>query len=131
VVDHLRTRRARLRAGPFGHKHYFTIRNRIAVARAYATLPVVPTVVTLLFGLALWGASGGGLRRGAIAILLRAIGDGLHERLGPFPETLVQLPRRPIGPYQGAANPPRAATCHAQGIASPSQDPADIGPGRA
>jgi GT2 family glycosyltransferase len=131
VVDHLRTRRARLRAGPFGPKHYFTIRNRIAVARAYATLPVVPTVVTLLFGLALWGASGGRLRRGAIAILLRAIGDGLHGRLGPFPETLARLPTRPVGRYQGTAGPPRAATGPAQGSTSPSQGPADPGPGRA
>ncbi|TQK05123.1 glycosyltransferase [Herbaspirillum sp. SJZ107] len=131
VVEHLRARRARLRAGPFGPKHYFTIRNRIAVARAYATLPVVPTVVTLLFGLALWGASGGRLRRGAVAILLRAIGDGLHGRLGPFPETLARLPTRPAGPHRGTADPPRAATGPAQAMTGPSQDPADIGPGRA
>ena len=131
VVEHLRARRARLRAGPFGPKHYFTIRNRIAVARAYATLPVLPTVVTLLFGLALWVASGGRLRRGAVATLLRAIGDGLHGRLGPFPETLVQLPTRAVGPHQGAANPPRAAPGPAQGSTSPPQGPADAGPGRA
>lgn len=131
VVEHLRARRARLRAGPFGPKHYFTIRNRIAVARAYATLPVVPTMVTLLFGLALWGASGGRLRRGAVAILLRAIGDGLRGRLGPFPETLAQLPPRAVGPHRGAADPPRAVTGPAQDIAGPSQGPADAGPGRA
>ncbi len=131
VVEHLRARRARLRAGPFGAKHYFTIRNRIAVARAYATLPVVPTVVTLLFGLALWGASGGRLRRGAVAILLRAIGDGLRGRLGPFPETLAQLPTHAVGPHRGAADPPSAVTGPAQDIAGPSQGPADAGPGRA
>jgi len=131
VVEHLRARRARLRAGPFGAKHYFTIRNRIAVARAYATLPVVPTLVTLLFGLALWSASGGRLRRGAVAVLLRAIGDGLHGRLGPFPETLARLQTRPVGPYQGTADPPRAATGPPQGITSPSQGPAGPGPGRA
>jgi rhamnopyranosyl-N-acetylglucosaminyl-diphospho-decaprenol beta-1,3/1,4-galactofuranosyltransferase len=131
VVEHLRARRARLRAGPFGAKHYFTIRNRIAVARAYATLPVVPTVVTLLFGLALWSASGGRLRRGAVAVLLRALGDGLHGRLGPFPETLARLQTRLVGPHQGTADPPRAATGPPQGITSPSQGPADPGPGRA
>lgn len=131
VVEHLRARRARLRAGPFGPKHYFTVRNRIAVARAYATLPVVPTVVTLLFGLALWGVSGGRLRRGAVATLLRAIGDGLHGRLGPFPETLAQLPTRPASPHRGTVNPPRAASGPAQDIAASSQGPADTGPGRA
>jgi rhamnopyranosyl-N-acetylglucosaminyl-diphospho-decaprenol beta-1,3/1,4-galactofuranosyltransferase len=90
VVEHLRARGARLRAGPFGPKHYFTIRNRIAVARAYATLPLVPTAVALAFGLALWLISGGTLRRGAVSILLHAIGDGVRGRLGPFPEALAR-----------------------------------------
>jgi rhamnopyranosyl-N-acetylglucosaminyl-diphospho-decaprenol beta-1,3/1,4-galactofuranosyltransferase len=90
VVEHLRARRARLRAGPFGPKHYFTIRNRIAVARAYATLPVVPTAAALAFGLALWLVSGGPLRRGALSILLHAIGDGVRGRLGPFPQALAR-----------------------------------------
>jgi rhamnopyranosyl-N-acetylglucosaminyl-diphospho-decaprenol beta-1,3/1,4-galactofuranosyltransferase len=122
VVEHLRARRARLRAGPFGPKHYFTIRNRIAVARAYATLPVVPTVVTLLFAMALWAGSGGRLRRGAVSTLLRAIGDGLHGRLGPFPETLARLQARPAGPLQPSS---------AQGAAAPPQGSTDTGPGRA
>jgi len=102
VVEHLRGRRARLRAGPFGAKHYFTIRNRIAVARAYATLPLVPAALTLLFALALWLGSSGRLRRGALRILLRAIGDGLQRRLGPFPAALARLQRRP-GPAQVSA----------------------------
>ena len=85
VVEHLRERRARLRAGPFGSKHYFTIRNRIVVARCYASLPVVPSCVALGFGAALWLASAGRLRRGALRILWRAVRDGLAGRLGPYP----------------------------------------------
>jgi GT2 family glycosyltransferase len=95
VVEHLCARSARLRAGPFGPKHYFTIRNRIAVARAYATLPVLPTAIALLFGVALWLASGGRLRRGAVRMLLHAIRDGCTRRLGPFPETLARLQGHP------------------------------------
>lgn len=91
VVEHLRERRARLRAGPFGRKHYFIIRNRIAVARAYATLPVVPTALALVFGAALWLACAGRLRRGSLRILWRAGADGCSGRLGPFPAALARL----------------------------------------
>ena len=97
VVEHLRARGARLRAGPFGPKHYFTIRNRIAVARAYGTLPVLPTAVALLFGLALWLACRGRLRCAAVRVVLRAIGDGCRRRLGPYPEALARLQKRPRG----------------------------------
>jgi len=145
VVEHLRARRARLRAGPFGVKHYFTIRNRIAVARAYATLPLVPTLVALLFGLALWTVSGGRLRRGAVSVLMRAIGDGVSGRLGPFPETLARLQARPTGPPQSSANPPQASAGPPRGTAGlpqalanpprgatgPPQGSTDTGPGRA
>lgn len=96
VVEHLRERRARLRAGPFGRKHYFIIRNRIAVARAYAILPAVPTALALLFGAALWLASGGRLRRGSLRILWRALADGCGGRLGPFPAALERLQRPPV-----------------------------------
>jgi hypothetical protein len=94
VVEHLRERRGRLRAGPFGSKHYFTIRNRIAVARAYASLPPAATGVGVTFALALWLAGGGVFQRGALRILLRAIADGVHGRLGGYPETLARLQRR-------------------------------------
>jgi GT2 family glycosyltransferase len=90
VVEHLRERRARLRAGPFGPKHYFTIRNRIAVARRYASLPIVPSCVALGFGAAVWLASAGRLRRGALRILWRAVTDGCREQLGPYPEALAR-----------------------------------------
>jgi GT2 family glycosyltransferase len=103
VIEHLRERRSRLRAGPFGRKHYFTIRNRIAVARGYASQPTTATGVALLFALALWLASGGWRQHGALRILLHAIRDGLHGRLGPFPDELVllqqrRLLRRKLGP---------------------------------
>jgi GT2 family glycosyltransferase len=104
VVEHLRERRARLRAGPFGSKHYFTIRNRIAVARCYASLPIVPSCVALGFGAALWLASAGRLRRGGLRILWRAMADGCRGRLGPYPEALARLQARAPAP----APPPPA-----------------------
>jgi GT2 family glycosyltransferase len=106
VIEHLRERRARLRAGPFGRKHYFTIRNRIAVARRYASLPIVPSCVALGFGAAVWLASAGRLRRGALRILWRAVADGWRGRLGPYPEALARLGAP--APTQENARPPPA-----------------------
>jgi rhamnopyranosyl-N-acetylglucosaminyl-diphospho-decaprenol beta-1,3/1,4-galactofuranosyltransferase len=108
VVEHLRERRARLRAGPFGRKHYFTIRNRIAVARCYGSLPIVPSCVALGFGAAVWLASAGRLRRGALRILWRAVTDGCQGRLGPYPEALARLQegRRPRPPPAHSSNTP-------------------------
>jgi rhamnopyranosyl-N-acetylglucosaminyl-diphospho-decaprenol beta-1,3/1,4-galactofuranosyltransferase len=90
VVDHLRERGARLRAGPFGPRHYFAIRNRIAVARAYASLPALAGGTGIAFGLALWLASRGWLRRGGLRILRCAIVDGWRGRLGPYPDALAR-----------------------------------------
>jgi GT2 family glycosyltransferase len=108
VVEHLRERRARLRAGPFGSKHYFTIRNRIAVARVYATLPVVGATASTLFGLALWLASGWRRPVPGLRLLLRAVSDGWRCRLGPFPDELARLQRPPPGrrhPLRSGTNP--------------------------
>jgi GT2 family glycosyltransferase len=91
VVEHLRERRTRLRAGPFGSKHYFTIRNRIAVARTYAALPLLPACTATLAGGALWLLCAGSLRRGTVRIFLRAVADGWAGRLGPYPEALTDF----------------------------------------
>lgn len=104
VVEHLRERGARLRAGPFGPRHYFTIRNRIAVARRYGSLPLLPGGLALLSGLGLWLASGGRLRQGAPRILLRALKDGWRGRLGPFPAELARP--RPSPPARPPPAPP-------------------------
>jgi GT2 family glycosyltransferase len=108
VIEHLRERHARLRAGPFGPKHYFTIRNRIAVARRYASLPIVPSCVALGFGAAVWGASGGYLRRGALRILWRAVADGCRGRLGPYPEALARSGGQAQATVQEKVPPPPA-----------------------
>jgi rhamnopyranosyl-N-acetylglucosaminyl-diphospho-decaprenol beta-1,3/1,4-galactofuranosyltransferase len=95
VVEHLREPRARLRAGPFGSKHYFTVRNRIAVARRYASLPFIAGASAVAFGVALWllclcrHPSHSGWR-----ILLRAVLDGWHGRLGPFPAACADMRMR-------------------------------------
>jgi rhamnopyranosyl-N-acetylglucosaminyl-diphospho-decaprenol beta-1,3/1,4-galactofuranosyltransferase len=91
IVDHMRTAQGRLRAGPFGRKHYFNIRNRIVVIRKHAALPVLPACGAVLFGVALWLASPGRFRRDAVTILRQAISDGWSGKLGSYPAALEQL----------------------------------------
>ncbi|MES2901967.1 MAG: glycosyltransferase [Pseudomonadota bacterium] len=91
VVEHLRSAQGRLRAGPFGRKHYFNIRNRIVVAMRYGTVPVLPACVAALTGLAVWLASAGRLRRGGLTIFRRALADGMAGRVGGYPAALAQL----------------------------------------
>lgn len=91
IVDHLRSAQGRLRAAPFGRKHYFNIRNRIIVARKHASLPALPACGAVLFGVALWLASPGRFRRGTFTILLKAIMDGCRGRTGRYPASLDQL----------------------------------------
>jgi GT2 family glycosyltransferase len=91
IVDHMRSAQGRLRAGPFGRKHYFNIRNRIVVARKYAALPVAPAAGAALVGAALWLASAGRFRRGAFTIFLQAVADGFAGRLGGYPPALAKL----------------------------------------
>jgi GT2 family glycosyltransferase len=89
IVDHFRSATGRLRAGPFGARHYFNIRNRIVVAHRHAALPVLPALGASLTGLAVWLACAGRLRRGTVMILLWAIIDGYRGRLGGFPAALT------------------------------------------
>jgi rhamnopyranosyl-N-acetylglucosaminyl-diphospho-decaprenol beta-1,3/1,4-galactofuranosyltransferase len=103
IVDHMRTAQGRMRAGPFGRKHYFNIRNRIVVLRKHASLPVVPACGATLFGVALWLACRGRFSRRACSILLHAISDGWRGELGGYPASLEQLesdsppgPRLPV-----------------------------------
>jgi rhamnopyranosyl-N-acetylglucosaminyl-diphospho-decaprenol beta-1,3/1,4-galactofuranosyltransferase len=90
IIDHARNSADRLRAAPFGRKHYFNIRNRIAVARAYGRPRLPPMCVSALWGVALWLANRQRWSAAAPAILRQAVADGWHGRLGPYPEHLVQ-----------------------------------------
>jgi rhamnopyranosyl-N-acetylglucosaminyl-diphospho-decaprenol beta-1,3/1,4-galactofuranosyltransferase len=88
VIVHKRSPHHRLRSTPFGAKHYFNVRNRIVVKRAYCRVGVVGACTGALFGLALWLRSPRCLHRVARATLVRALADGFAGRLGPMPDTL-------------------------------------------
>lgn len=88
VIVHKRNRAGRLRATEFGPKHYFNVRNRMVVKRAYCRAGSLGAAAGALFGLALWLRSP---RRFALQpwrMLLAAISDGMAGRLGPLPERL-------------------------------------------
>jgi rhamnopyranosyl-N-acetylglucosaminyl-diphospho-decaprenol beta-1,3/1,4-galactofuranosyltransferase len=86
VVDHMRTAESRLRYSDFGPKHYFNIRNRIAVKRAYSYFHNLSVLSGIFFGCALWIVCRGRFRRRTFRVLVRAISDGFKGRLGPYPE---------------------------------------------
>lgn len=88
VIDHLRSPRARMRAGPIGPRHYFNLRNRIVVARRHARLPRLAAGVATMTGLLLWLGCRGRFDRGATRIALRALADGWAGRLGGYPAVL-------------------------------------------
>ena len=85
VVDHLRQPQGRLRAGRFGRRHYFNVRNRIVVAREHARLPVLPALAACGVGLGLLLACGGWRSAAGWRWLGRALRDGYLRRLGPGP----------------------------------------------
>jgi rhamnopyranosyl-N-acetylglucosaminyl-diphospho-decaprenol beta-1,3/1,4-galactofuranosyltransferase len=91
-ITHLRERVARMRHSRFGTRHYYNVRNRIAVATAYSRWTFGATVLASLYGVALWTASRQPWRPESIATLARAIADGragrLGERLPPPDETM-------------------------------------------
>lgn len=88
VIDHRRTKTSRLRAMPFGPRHYFNVRNRIIVKRAYSRFGTAGAVLGALFGIALWVRSPGRLTSASWLTLVISIADGLAGRLGPLPERL-------------------------------------------
>lgn len=99
IVDHLRLPEGRLRATAFERKHYFNIRNRIVVRRRHARLPALAALCASVLGLGLLLAGQDRFQPNSWRILLRAIGDGWHERLGGYPDTLATL-----APWPSTAN---------------------------
>jgi rhamnopyranosyl-N-acetylglucosaminyl-diphospho-decaprenol beta-1,3/1,4-galactofuranosyltransferase len=89
VIEHLRTAGARLRSSPFGAKHYFNIRNRIAVKQRYARLGGVAALAGMAFGVLLWLGARGPKNAASLQVLWRALADGLRMRLGPYPRDLA------------------------------------------
>jgi len=78
-INHLRPAGARLRNSPFGIKHFFNIRNRIIVARIYSKHRMLATVLTSLFGIAIWLVSNKAGFIKSLKLLTQAINDGRHE----------------------------------------------------
>jgi GT2 family glycosyltransferase len=85
VILHKRHREGRLGACSFGEKHYYNVRNRIAVKRSYCRASLLGGVGGALFGMALWLYTPGRFARGRWRMLIGAIGDGFAGRLGPLP----------------------------------------------
>ena len=81
-IDHLRSASARLRSSFFGPKHYYNIRNRLAVALQYARWKTPAVCLALLSGLLIWLACGGIRQPESIRLLFRAVNDGLRGKLG-------------------------------------------------
>lgn len=85
--EHWRTATSRLRSSGFGAKHYYNIRNRIAVAVRYGGLPILAASVATLVGVMLWLVCSRLKHPGSLALLIRAVSDGWRRRLGVFDDT--------------------------------------------
>lgn len=85
IIDHRRQPQGRLRAAVFGPRHYFNVRNRIAVARVHARMPLLPALAASAVGIALLFVSGGWRHAASWRWLGRALRDGYKGRLGAGP----------------------------------------------
>jgi GT2 family glycosyltransferase len=81
-IDHLRSASARLRSSPFGLKHFYNIRNRIAVVLQYARWKTPAVCLAILWGVVIWIGCGGARHSKSIRLLFRAINGGLRGKLG-------------------------------------------------
>lgn len=85
VIVHKRRSEDRLRSTQFGPRHYFNIRNRIVVKRAYSKVAAVGGALGALFGLGLWLCSPRPFHSRPWRMVRSAIRDGFAGRLGPLP----------------------------------------------
>jgi len=81
-IDHLREASARMRNHAFGPRHYYNVRNRIAVASQYARWPMLAALRASMIGIALWVISSHPWQFKSMAMLVHAIADGHRGRLG-------------------------------------------------
>ena len=88
-IEHLRSSDSRLRQGPFGGKHFLNVRNHMYVKLGYSRLKVFAFILASIYGFSIWVRSGGLIRPSSIRLLIRALSDGLHGRLGPPPSMNV------------------------------------------
>lgn len=81
-IDHLRQSGTRLRYSPFGHKHYYNVRNRLAVAVQHSKWKMAAACLAIISGFAIWLGCGGLKHPGTVRLLFQAFKDGLENRLG-------------------------------------------------
>ncbi|WP_248320387.1 glycosyltransferase [Caballeronia sp. Sq4a] len=81
-IDHLREIGARLRNHSFGPRHYYNVRNRIAVSSQYARWPLLAALRASVVGVALWMISSHPWQVQSMEMLVRALADGHRRRLG-------------------------------------------------
>ena len=91
IVDHMRVPAGRLRATVFERRHYFNIRNRIIVRKEYAGHRRLAGWLGCLVGIAIWLRSQGSFQGRTLRILLQALADGWHARMGGYPTSLIRL----------------------------------------
>ncbi|AEG91972.1 candidate b-glycosyltransferase, Glycosyltransferase Family 2 [Ramlibacter tataouinensis TTB310] len=91
-IVHKRKKQERLRSTEFGPRHYFNVRNRIVVKRAYCKAGYAGAGLGALFGLGLWLCTPGRFRPRPWRMVLCAIKDGFSGRLGPLPEHFTSRP---------------------------------------
>jgi GT2 family glycosyltransferase len=84
-IVHLRPANSRMRVNPFGQKHYYNVRNRIAVRRRFCKFPMIAALDGAIFGILIWLLSRKPFSRCSFGTFRRALMDGWQERLGPFP----------------------------------------------
>lgn len=85
VVLHKRLQSARMRVSSFGPKHYFNVRNRIALKREHCVAGRLAAASGALMGIALCLRCPSRLRPSAWRVLMWAVADGFLQRLGPLP----------------------------------------------
>jgi rhamnopyranosyl-N-acetylglucosaminyl-diphospho-decaprenol beta-1,3/1,4-galactofuranosyltransferase len=83
-IMHLRPANSRMRVNPFGHKHYYNVRNRIVVKRRFCRFPMIAALGGVILGMLIWLLSRKPFNRRSFGIFCRALADGWQERLGPF-----------------------------------------------
>lgn len=90
VINHLRSRTARLHSSAFGNRHYFNIRNRLIFKRRYARVKSLATLDGILYACLLWLVAGGWRSREGLRTLIQSLRDGLAGRLGAASSSLLR-----------------------------------------
>ncbi|WOD14033.1 glycosyltransferase [Paraburkholderia kirstenboschensis] len=100
-IKHLRQAESRMRHHAFGVRHYYNVRNRIAVATMYSRWRLLAAVRASLIGVALWAISSHPWQLRSMAMMCRAVADGNRGKLGELggSSSTVAAPTLPTSGY--------------------------------